>query len=363
MGLTARDFSDAEKLAGLARNPQGTSRADIYLAVASLYRSQGERLSMQERSLMRDILQRLTLDVEMAVRISLAERLADDPHAPLELILLLVDDTIEVARPIILRNRRLTDQDLLEFLRNADEARQTVCAERPRIGEPVTEVLSRSNAESVLVALVRNATARITPSTFATLVEKSRRIAAIQEPLAKREDLPSPLASRMCEWVSDALKSYLSSSGRMGAEAAQAAVRQAAQAVFDAPITPADGAGNADKLINKLAAAGQLRAGFLLRVLQQGQFDLFDLAFARLLEMPQADFRRMFYLAGPRSVALACKAVGIDKSVFPTVFNLSRAPLGKPPVLTPSERADVECAFAAFSRAEAKLRLQTRLPA
>jgi uncharacterized protein (DUF2336 family) len=364
VGLTARDFSDTRRLALLAADPQGTSREDIYLAVASLYRSQGELLSDRERTLMREILQRLTHDVEMAVRIALAERLADDPLAPLDLILLLVDDRIEVARPIILRSRKLSDRELLEFIAEADIARQTVCAERPQIGERVTAVLAESDAESVLIALVRNVTARIAPSTFEMLVEKSRHLAAMQEPLVKRDDLPSTLAGRMCNWISDALKLHLAESGKIRPEAAAAAVGAASLAVQFEPASGGDdGAANARKLVDKLSNAGQLRAGFLLRVLQQGQFDLFDIAFAKLLELPVADFRRMFYLGGPRPVALACRAVGIDKSVFATVFNLSRSAQRTPPPLTPDERADVEHAFSGFTKQEARTRLHTKVPA
>ena len=88
---------------------------------------------------MREILQRLTGDVEMAIRISLAEKLADDPDAPLDLILLLCDDKIEVARPLILRSRKLSDDELLRLIADADVARQAACAARPYIGEPVTE--------------------------------------------------------------------------------------------------------------------------------------------------------------------------------------------------------------------------------
>jgi len=120
---------------------------------------------------------------------------------------------------------------------------------------------------------------------------------------------------------------------------------------------------NHRKLVDKLAAAGQLRAGFLLRVLQQGQLDLFDTAFARLLELPLVEFRRMFYLSGPRQVALACRAVGIDKCVFSTVFNLSRSTQRTLAPLTLDERSDVEHAFGSFSRHEARTRLHTRVAA
>jgi uncharacterized protein (DUF2336 family) len=358
VGLSASDINDTMRLAQLASDPQGASRADIYLAVATLYRNQGDLLSERERALMREILKRLTIDVEMAIRIALAERLADDPQAPLDLILLFVDDRIEVARPIILRSHQLTDRDLLRLIAEADSARQTACAERPHIGKPVTAALAECDAESVLVALVRNVTAQIAPATFERLVEKSRWCEAMQEPLVKREDLPTPLAQRMCEWVSETLRVYLAQSGRLAPQTAQEALRAATQAVqTPQPSAMNDSEATARKLVDKLAGAGQLRAGFLLRVLQQGQLDLFDIAFAKLLDFQVGEFRRSFYLGGPKPVALACRAVGIDKSVFQTVFNLSRSANGAPPLLTPEERAEVERTFISFSKQEARTQL------
>lgn len=360
VGLSASDLNDTMRLAQLAADPQGANRADIYLAVATLYRNQGDLLSERERALMREILKRLTIEVEMAVRIAMAERLADDPQAPLDLILLFVDDRVEVARPIILRSHKLADHDLLRLIAEADVARQTACAERPHIGKPVTAALAESDAEPVLVALVRNVTAQIAPETFEKLVEKSRWCEALQAPLAKREDLPTPLAQRMCEWVSEALRTYLTQSGRLAPQAAQEAVHAAAQAVRTPPPSAASNSeATAGKLVDKLAGAGQLRAGFLLRVLQQGQFDLFDQAFAKLLDLQLGEFRRSFYLGGPKPVALACRAVGIDKSVFSTVFSLSRSAAGMPPVLTSQERGEVDQAFISFSKQEARTQLRS----
>jgi uncharacterized protein (DUF2336 family) len=345
---TAENPDRVGKLEQLAADTPKSKHSEIYLAIASLYRVQGPQLSEHERGLMRDILERLTHDVEMAIRISLAERLADDAEAPLDLILLLANDMIEVARPIILRSRRLTDQDIVEFLANADLPRQIACARREEIGEPVTEVLARSNAEPVLVALVRNATAKLAPSTFETLVEKSRQIVALQDPLVRREDLPPALAKRMCEWVSDALKTYIAQSGRPSVDDS---VGAAAKAVLSPPSGDMYASGR--KLIEKLAIAGQLKAGFLLRVLQQGQIDLFDLGFAKLLDLDLDAFHSLFYRGGPRPVALACRAVGIDRCVFTTVYSLSRQSRNINPILSPAERAEIEAVFTTFARNEA----------
>ena len=162
MGLTAHDMSDMGRLAQLAINPQsGASREEIYLAVASLYRIQGAGLNSRERDLMREILRRLTRDVEMAIRIALAQRLADDTNAPHDLILLLVDDSIEVARPLILQSPLLTEADALKLIGGPSILHIEAVAGRPHIGFPVTEALASCEAESVLLALVRNATAKI----------------------------------------------------------------------------------------------------------------------------------------------------------------------------------------------------------
>jgi uncharacterized protein (DUF2336 family) len=353
VGLTAHDMSDMGRLAQLAMNPQGgASREEIYLAVASLYRIQGSGLNERERDLMREILRRLTLDVEMAIRIALAQRLAEDVTAPHDLILLLVDDRIEVARPLILNSPLLTESDVLKLIAQADAGHQEAVAARPHIGVPVTDALTGSENESVLMALVRNTTARISDSGYRTLVEKSRALTGLQEPLVRRPDLPPQLATSMCEWVSDALKTFIKTNYQMTPKAVETAVSGAVRMVKinDPKDTPADSAG---KLIDKLAGSGQLKTGFLMRVLSQGQVDLFDLAFSRLLDVQVTGFRTAFYGGGAHAVALSCRAVGIDRAVFATVFNLSRQALGMSAALTGGDVATANLVFAGFSRQSA----------
>ncbi|MGN6514862.1 MAG: DUF2336 domain-containing protein [Rhizomicrobium sp.] len=346
-------MSSMARLAQLAANPQEVGRDEIYVAIASLYRAQSSYLSERERGLMREILLKLSHDVEMAVRIALAERLADDEEAPADLILMLCDDSIEIARPVIMRSRKLTDHDILKFVGQASVAHQETVAQRPNIGEPVTEVLAKSEAESVLVALVRNATARIGDSAFQTIVEKSRQIESLQTPLVHRADLPPVLATQMCDWVSEALKNHITAS--FSAPKAAAAVEPVSIALRQPPAAgqPAQGGDNTQKLVEKLYTAGQLKAGFLLRVLHQGQIDMFDVAFARLVGMELNNFKRAFYQHGPRAVALACRAAGIDRAVFATVFNLSRQGRCVSTTISPEQRTEVENVFKVFTRSDA----------
>jgi uncharacterized protein (DUF2336 family) len=347
------------RLAQLVANPGNVRREELYLAVASLYRVQGAFLNPRERELMNEILRRLAHDVEMAIRISLAERLADDPNAPHDLILMLADDSIEVARPLIARSPLISDEDALALIANADLARHEAFAARPHIGEPVTEVLSKSEAETVLVTLVRNVTARIGSTTYTTLVEKSRQYASLQAPLVYRRDLPKELAEQMSAWCSDALKGYIAKNFRMSLDDIGSAVAKAEATVrAPAPAVKAAPAESAQRLVDKLASAGQLKAGFLLRVLHQGQGDLFDLGFARMMELPVEAMRRALYQEGPKTVALACRAAGIDRCVFTTVYNLSRQIHGTKAMLSADDKADVEAVFNTCSKLEALSRLR-----
>lgn len=363
MGLTAHDMSDMGRLAQLAMNPSsGTSREEIYLAVASLYRIQGTGLNDRERELMREILRRLTRDVEMTIRIALAQRLCEDTTAPHDLILLLVDDSIEVARPLILNSPLLTEADMLRLVAEAGIGHQEAVAGRPRIGIPVTDALSASENETVLMALVRNVTARISSVSYERLVHKSRALSGLQEPLIKRPDLPPQLASNMCGWVSDALRTYITTNYRMAPKNVDAALTDARAVLGAAPAVPREApADSAQKLIEKLATSGQLKAGFLMRVLSQGQADLFDLAFARMLGLDLEGFRRSFYEKGARNVALSCRAAGIDRAVFPTVFNLSRQARGMSVALTAADTAAANAVFVTFAKDVALAELKAGL--
>jgi uncharacterized protein (DUF2336 family) len=357
-------MSDMGRLAQLAMNPQsGASREEIYLAVASLYRIQGAGLNARERELMREILRRLTRDVEMAIRIALAQRLADDPSAPHDLILLLVDDTIEVARPLIVNSPLLTEADVLKLIAEAGIGHHEAIAARPYIGIPITDALSRSESESVLMTLVRNATAKISSTGYETLVKKSRVLSGLQEPLTRRPDLPPQLAIDMCEWICDALKVHIQNNYTMAPKIVDEALSKATTVLKSEPAGPKDPpADSAQKLIEKMAASAQLKAGFLMRVLSQGQLDLFDLAFARLLNIELTRFRKIFYQGGARFVALSCRAAGIDRSVFPTVFNLSRQAHGQAVALGAADMQLADSIFSGFTRQTAMDERRAALP-
>ena len=328
----------------------------MYIAVAHLFEQQDAAFTKQERELASEILKRLSKDVEMVIRIRLAERIAGDAAAPHELILLLADDRIEVARPVLARSPVLSDADLVRIVERGSEDHQIAVAERPALGETVSAALERGACELAVIALLRNTSARIGAETFERLGARARGIPAFQEVLIERQDLPLDLVRALAVWVSGALKAVLV---RRYPDVAQTLVSAIDETAASAGLPdPLVSEVSAKKLIEKLRASGQLRASFLIRVLNQGQMELFEHGFAALLGIEVDPMRKALY-GRPMHGALACRAAGIDRSAFMTVFKLSRYHRSVTALLSDSERKQIEAVFSQVQKTEALDRLRS----
>ena len=115
---------------------------------------------------------------------------------------------------------------------------------------------------------------------------------------------------------------------------------------------------SARKLIDKLANAGELRASFLMRVLREGQIDLFDHGLATLLQLDVEPMRRALYGANPHFVALACLAAGIDRAAFLTVFQLCRRHRKCGTALSESDQKEIQAIFSQVPKGDALQRLR-----
>ena len=117
--LTASDMGrSAEALLDLARRKGQAERSVLFGNMTDLLLNESARLSDRERALIGGILQKLISQVEMDIRRGLAERLKSRSDAPAELVALLANDEIEIARPILLESPVLRDPDLMGLIRH-----------------------------------------------------------------------------------------------------------------------------------------------------------------------------------------------------------------------------------------------------
>lgn len=325
------------QLLSLARSREPDDRERLLSGIVDLCdagQAQGRPAAPEVQILLDSIFMTLVVEAERDIRHRLAERLADAEWAPPALINILALDEIEIARPIIARSPILQDHDLIRLLVQATLEHQIEIARRPQLSPAVVEAILAKDESAVLTALASNPTAKLSPEALRRLVEKARDVVALRSPLARHPNLSGDLAEQLYLWVGRALRDALTSRFQLDpdkmAQAVEASLREAhSGSVTVSPqklslVRDEDREEMEAALVEKLDAAGQLRPGYLLRVLRERRLPLFLFALARLGKFDVRQVRRAIDSNRPELLALACSAVGIDRSVFPTILTLVR---------------------------------------
>jgi uncharacterized protein (DUF2336 family) len=320
----ARPVSDRiAALMRLARQDDPAARGTLYNSVADLFIARHDRLSPEERDLARQVLAILTQKVETEIRRALALRLAGRPDAPLDLVLMLANDTVRVAEPVLIHSPVLQDSDLVLIIRQASSAHQNIVARRPYIGPTVSEALLEHANDNTLGTLLANATASIPAEAMRTLVNRSALNPALQTPLTQRADLPQDVIATLYKMVSATLKAHIESRYVLPASVLEADLTAALQDAARDQASPA--ARQATLIIDKLERAKTLGPGFLMKALSEGQHELFLEGFGRLLKARSETMQQVLAASDFRPLALCTRALGIDRSAFLAVHNALRA--------------------------------------
>ena len=279
----------------------------------------------------------LARQAERDVRKILSERLAHADWAPRALVNVLALDEIEIARPIIASSPILQDEDLLRVLLEATIDHQIEVARRPQLSGRVADAIIDRGEPASLTALAGNHTADISGDGLRRMVDHSRRIAALRAPLTRHPRLSESLAQELYHWVGVALRQSIAERFTIDTARLDAEIEAATAAALNpvgsaaAPSSAAERDEMDRRLIDKLKAADQLRAGYLIRALREGRLGLFSHGLAALGGFTHGQVRHALAATTPEALYYACAAVGIDRAVFPPLLAEIRKLSGGPP--------------------------------
>jgi uncharacterized protein (DUF2336 family) len=313
---------DRDHLLELARDKTLAGRRTLVEAVTDLFFDRKNVLSDRERALMTDILRQLVHEVEVEVRVMLAQRLSRERKAPSELVRILADDQIEVAHPILLHSRVLQDGELVEIVHHRTLEHQLAIAMRRELSEAVSDALVSRGDTDVIRTLLENDSAQISKTTLEYLVEQSQRVDSFQNPLLRRPELDSELARRMYYWVSAAVRKYIVENFEIDVAALDDELENTVTAL--AKEKPENTARPTQQLADRLADLGEITAARLVETLRQGEVALFEAMFAKATGLRLTLVRRFLFERGGEGLAIACKAIGVDEGSYASLYALSR---------------------------------------
>ena len=302
------------------------------------------------RRLVDEALRQLRHEIETPVRESLARLLARAPAAPPEVVAALANDVIEVAEPLLTGSAALNDSDLLAIIRDRTGDHRRAIAVRGALSETITDALAATNDQGVITSLLGNDAARISAGTLEALVEQSQRIGTYHQKLLTRPELTRQLAARLYPWVSANLKAEIL------AEFAIDPLTLAEPAEAPSEDTDAEDGERPEPL----STDRDILPPLIVEALRDNQIPSFVMLFSGYAGVPRAVVRRMLLEPRGDGLCIACKAAGIDRATFASIYLLSRralaAGLPAPPrsdmgsVLTLYDRLDAATAMTLLKR-------------
>lgn len=297
-------------LTTLAENRTGFARGALFDRVAGLlFEGKGE-LTPEVRALIDQILTGLIKYVETDVRQKVAQRLSSLKTAPHELTKLLANDEIDIARPILHHSPVLTEIDLIDVVETQSTDHRLAIARRPDVSAGVSAALAAAKEPQVLEALLANFGAAIPRSVLGDLAALSNSVECLRKPLLSRRDMPKDIAHRMFWFVSAALRHAILE--KFSIDPGEL------DAVLGAVLAEKDA--EATRKPARAMRPGMGVVNGLIATVKTGDVSGFTAALEKLIGVAPDVAVKIVSDMGGEALAIACKAVGADRSQFTSIF-------------------------------------------
>jgi uncharacterized protein (DUF2336 family) len=311
----AASLSSAD-VARLMAEPSPDVRAELATKVAADL--SGRALTPAEVKLGQDIVRILAHDLEESVRASLSRGLRHCPNLPRDVAHRLAEDVEYVALPMLADSLILTDEDLIEIVRNGSALKQEAIASRPNLTEPVTGAIIDHAEESAVVVLMGNNTAAIAEDKFNHAVTRFAGSNRVKEAMVLREKLPVTVAERLVTMVSTALQAHLVKVHDLApATAADIVLKSREHEIIRLSL----GASDVDlrQMVGQMHRNGRLTPSLILRALCTGDIGFFEAAMAIRSNIPVDNAQILIHEASRRGLAALYRKAEMPEAFYTAV--------------------------------------------
>ena len=304
-----------DDVAKLMADPSPEVRAETTAKIASQFTM--EALSPAERQIAEDIFRKLVKDVELRVREALAAHLKNSPELPHDVAMALAKDVDSVSLPMIKFSEVLTDEDLIEIVRDQGAAKQVAVAQRPSVSPRVADALVDTGNEKVVARLVANDGAKLTEKLLGRVMEEYEASDAVSDSLARRPNMPAAVAAQLVEKLTEKLQDFLLSKHEVSPDVASNLILQARERATMSLVEYGSTDAELDNLIEQLTRKDRLTPSLMLRSVCMGDINFFERAIARLADLPLQNARILIHDQGSLGLESIYMKADLPERLFP----------------------------------------------
>lgn len=299
----------------LMADPSADNRAHTAEKVSEEFEQQ--QLTESERHIAEDIFRTLLHDVEVRVRETLSKHLKSAPDLPRDIAVAMARDVDSVALPVLKFSEVLTDEDLVEIVRDDSSTKQVAIAQRRGVSGPVADALIDTGNETAVSRLVANETAQLDEVRLDRVMSEYESSEAVSESLTRRSNLPPAIQEQLVSAVAKRLEAVLVAKHDLPADQVSSLILQAREQATVSLLSEGSSQDELEQLIEQLHVNGRLTPSLILRAICMGDAVFFETALARLARIQVQSARILIHDQGPLGLKSLYLRTDLPEAFYP----------------------------------------------
>lgn len=313
---------DPKELLRCAQDTSSEGRVRLATAVSSFFDE--HELNETEQRLAGEIIMNLVRQAEADLREALAERLSVQEKVPADLIVFFANDQISVAKSVLMHSPVLKDIDLLFIIQSQGEEHWRAIAGRPSISPAVADRLLDTRDPGTVLRLVDNQRTHLQKGAMKKVIRAAVTSEELHAPLLRRPEVDAEMATSLYMVVSQALREQIAARFPADRAAIDRAFEMLVQELTNEARGKSDVLPEMKALAVKFREREEITPDLMIKTLRRGQMGFFVALFAQKAGFEPDAVVRMIQKEGGKPFILTCRAIGMMKSEFASLFLLSR---------------------------------------
>jgi uncharacterized protein (DUF2336 family) len=302
-----------DELEAVVVNRNIGSRVDVLRRVTDLFVTGSGRFNDEQLALFDDVMSRLVDEIESSARATFGRRLATIAGAPPKISsTLALDDSIEVAGPLLTHSEELDDETLIAGAKTKSQEHLLAISRRKLLTEGITDVLVERGNQQVVVSTAANCGAHFSEIGYSTLVTRSGTDDELALTVWARPEIPREHLLTMFASASEAVRIKLEAADRGKAALVRDMVKQAADRIQRLTREQSPEFAAVQAKVRQLHHAGALTEKRLCEFAKAGEFDETAVALSLLSDMPIGAIERTLVHDDRDQVLLLAKSLDLS---------------------------------------------------
>jgi uncharacterized protein (DUF2336 family) len=301
-----------DELEGVIADDDIGHRAAIFRRVTDLFLSTSGKLSDEQIALFDDVMSRLVEEIETSARATFGHVLATLADAPPKVVRrLALDDSIDVAGPILAHSGQLDEMTLVESAKTKSQAHLLAISQRKVLAESVTDVLVERGDQQVALSAAGNPGAAFSEFGYSTLVQRSAGDTGLAARIWLRPEVPRQHLLKLFADASESVKLELTSKDPRKANSILEIVAQASHQIQTQARETSAGYAAAHAYVLSLYKSDGLGEAQLAEFARASKFDETAVALSLMCDLPISLVERAFVDERSEQIIVIARAIGL----------------------------------------------------